>query len=395
LYDFKIDKLPQPYTIVFVANPFILKRMKPIGEDVSEDDLKKAIEAHRNNPDNYELDPIIRDPDLFYYSVDRALRSFENDEVLGNSEIWSRVRIITMFDKELSSKANEANKHALLEEFQGNLRIDGETPLNLIDPLPDMNKKVECLLFNNQDGTAKLSIENGDIDVIFGMSASPTHDRSTAHFSDYDENTGRVRSLAEKGAKFTCNPDPHKNKKDEAENLVVNVEENFPLNGDDSRERTFYHEYHVSEPGRVALNVIGAIQRTFIHEFAHAMSSMINGAITDEYADVFDLESPSFRVTAVNTKPPFYVNRIERKKLKTNGKFIGVHKVFADYNCVVFHSDLEHPSAEENWLGYFPQPYGTDVACIMDRFTDFYHFDNVLSCFMYDRLVAKLNRPKK
>lgn len=384
LYNFKIGEPQQPYTILFVANPYIQKR-----------------KTKKDDPDRFELDPIIDDPELFYHSIDRALRSFETNEVLGNPDIWSRVRVISIFDSKL--KTRSANEVALLEEFQGNLEVDGTTPLNLIDPLPDMNDKVEKMLAANQGSEVHniLSIENGDIDVIFGMSASLTHDRSTAHFSDYEEkkDVQQPSDTPAKGdADFTFHPDPFGRKAGD-----INVHEKFRTGNGEIKEGEFRHEQHVKQPGRVALNVIGAIQRTFIHEFAHAMSSMINGAITDEYADVFALEESSdkngdpetpIEPIELNENPPFYVNRLERK-IPPPDKLLPVHKVFADYNRVVFHSDLEHPSAKENWRGYFPDRDETGVSCIMDRFTGYYHFDELISNFMYDRLAVKVQREKK
>ena len=114
----------------------------------------------------------------------------------------------------------------------------------------------------------------------------------------------------------------------------------------------------------------------------------MNGAITDEYADVLELKNTE------DIEKPFYVNRLERTK-QPNGKFDPVLKKFAKYNEAVFHSDLDHPTAKENWLGYFPQPDDPHSSCIMDRFTNNYRFDEMIGNFMYDRLVAKLNRPKK
>ena len=43
------------------------------------------------------------------------------------------------------------------------------------------------------------------------------------------------------------------------------------------------HDYYTNHPGRVALNVLEASSKTYVHEFAHAMSSNIHGAIVDEY----------------------------------------------------------------------------------------------------------------
>lgn len=428
LYDFELDEPPeQPYTILFVANSFVLERLELDG--LSEQEAEGELRDHRNNPASYKLDPIINDRDLFYFSVDRALRSFERNEVLGRPEIWSRVRVVTLFDPTLcrfendNSEPQENNpkiRNTLVGEFQGRLTIDGQSPLNLLDPLPEMNTRVEYMLdeyqTEQQPPDKRLSICNGDIDVVYALSAWPTHDRSTAHFSDYHEeangsiaeeenNIAEEATTAQKaleGEEFTFDPDPHQIKEGSiVEQLPpASIEQNQKnqtvANEKAAENGKFYHEWHVEEPGRVALNVIGATDRTFIHEFAHAMSHLENGAITDEYADLFELESPTNKMGEEdqNPEPPFYVNRIERKK-QPDGKFVTVHKVFSEYNCAIFHSDLRHPSAKENWLGYFPETHGSADSCIMDRLTNRNRFDKVISSFMYDRLVAKLNRHQK
>lgn len=390
LYDFDLDEAPtSPYTILFAANPYI----RPKG--VEEDEHNK-----------FKPDLIMKLPDLFYHSVDRALRSLESDEVVGNPEIWSRIRVVTIFDDEKDRAKNGTNlpENALLEEYQlgGELIIDGKAPDNLIDPMQKMTDRISEMLRKLPDIYLESNGENkkgkksafglNHIDVIFGMSAYLSHDRCTAHYTDFDENEGRTRGKHINGKDFTYNPDPHGEKYFEGNGHSVNIENTFANNGGTDPDTPFKHEYFAKTPGRIALNVFGANQKTFIHEFAHAMSSAINGAITDEYADVFQLRtarSPG----GTNEYAPFYVNRIERKK-KDNGEFVPVHKVFAKLNNVVFHSDLDHPSIRENWLGYFPERNSAGLSCVMDRYTGWYRFDQLISNFMYDRLVAKLNRKK-
>ena len=83
LYNFRpvASKNHQTFTIAFVANPRYLRK--------SGQPAKK--------------DPIIRNVYFFLRTVARALESFHNDPVLGRPEIWSRVRIITIFDKEIGT----------------------------------------------------------------------------------------------------------------------------------------------------------------------------------------------------------------------------------------------------------------------------------------------------
>jgi len=341
LYNFDIPHEPKhPYTILFVANPFIRKRTgTPL----------------------FEPDPIIDDLDLFLHSVNRALRGFEADTVLGCSEIWSRVRIVTVFDEKLKELKKETDREqwALIGEM-GDVNIGGEVVENILDPLPKMTENVERMLERYKE-KHPLNIGINDIDVIFGMSAWPTHDRSFAHFSDFHEEDGIV----------------------------------------------------VGQPGRVALSVIGANQRTFIHEFAHAMSSIKEdegGAITDEYADLFDLAEPKKGVIDIQRnnllRPDFYLNRRERRNPAFPGELVPIPTGFTFKTVrikskdvdkdvdVVFRSDLSHPSEQENWIGYFPDRPNPDVGCIMDRYQNYYRFDSLIGNFMYDRLIAKINTPR-
>ena len=86
---------------------------------------------------------------------------------------------------------------------------------------------------------------------------------------------------------------------------------------------------------------------------------------------------------------PFYINRINRNK---NKKIVPVHRIFAKYNGNIYYSDRDHPSAREDWLGYFPERKNSFTACIMDRNYGAYRYDDLISNFMYDRLMAKINR---
>jgi hypothetical protein len=360
LYKYRLQNVPKkPYTIAFVANPKILKRG-----------------GSATNQNDYVTDPIIHDLDLFLRSVDRALFSFEMDEVLGRPEIWSRVRVVTIFDEDLANASGV--DFGLLQEFQDNLVINNRVVENLIDPMPRMAEKFRTMLANRLDMC--------DVDVIFAMTASPTHDRSTAHYSDYLENGDVVTCNISTGRALNYDPDPFSHKAGEI------IPTPCP-----STDPACQHDHHSTHPGRVALNVIGARDKTFIHEFAHAMSSAIHGAIVDEYADLFVLippeppSDPPPPPPPQNPSPPFYVNRIERTR-PGGGQFIAVHKVFAKYNDTVFHSDLAHPSAEEEWLGYFPDRAHPGIGCTMDRTIGRYRFDELISNFMYDRLCAKLNR---
>jgi len=356
-YHYHLEAPPKiPYTIAFVANPQIHKRL---------------------GPPAFETDPIIQDLDLFLRAVDRALAGLEADDVLGRPEIWSRVRVITIFDDSLA-KVNDP-EIALVEEYQTTAVIDGQVIDNLVNPMPPGNFKKVIERHLSSINLKSLT----DIDVVFAMTASPTHDRSTAYYADWDENSETPKNQFAPGKEFKYEPDPDLGKGNDIQPPALDVPPFFRK-----------HDFRSECFGRVALNVVGVRQKTFIHEFAHAMSSASHGLICDEYADQFYVEHTCPDATPTpESEPKFYINRIERKKAEPpDGKVIPVHEIFAEYNGVLFHSDLAHPSAREDWIGYFPERHSPGIGCIMDRETGPYRFDKLISRFMYDRLVAKLNR---
>ncbi|GEM_PF-1494167 len=400
LYDYQLEAPPEcPYTIAFVANPFIRKRLNSAKENGAKDE--------------FVLDPIIRDRDLFLRYVDLALSAFDRNEVLGRPEIWSRVRIITIFDADLAKtdKKNlnqKGQEWGLLEEFQQFAQQDGTELNNLLDcskaMLGDKENpgNFDRMLEKYQEKSNK-KIARQDIDIIFALSAHPTHDRSMAHFTDwvyYDEDP-KTPSRGENWS-FTYDLDPYDNKITPAP-LPATIKQGATaakksrepeIKKPQQLEKKTKHDQFTDFPGRVAVNVLSARQRTFVHEFGHAMSSAVHGAIVDEYFDEFFVENPNFKnVKVAGGNIPFYVNRIERVK-KAKGCFVPVHHAFAEYNNTVFHSDLAHPSAEEDWLGYFPERHNPDVGCTMDRTYGRYRFDKLIACFMYDRIVSKLNRSR-
>ena len=354
LYNYKLKSEPEhPYTIVFAANPCIWNEEK-----------KK-----------YEKDPIIDNLDLFLSSVDRALFSFEQDEVLGRPEIWSRVRIVTFFDGDLAdvdlTKKSNAERLALVEPFKNIPEIDGKVAENLLAPGNQMWENYKDMLENINMSEVDRNLMQKTVketDVIYALSASHEYIRSTANYSDW--------------------------KSEGASNIIDNRPgREFEFESDTSSIKKAKHDEYAFLPGRVALNVLGATIKTYIHEFGHAMSSAINGAIVDEYFDTFKFVEPeqTEHNNSNNGNKPFYVNRIERPNT-VDGEIHPVPMIFAKYDQTIFYSDLNHPSAEEEWLGYFPARITPYATCTMDRTYGNYRFDRLLSRFIYDRLITKINR---
>ncbi len=370
---------PHPYTIVFVANPYIRKRIDS------------------DNTDEYEVDPIIRNRDLFLRAVDRALFNLELDPVIGRPEIWSRIRVVTIFNKALAREAEDSV--AMVEEFQEELEDDRGRSIdnNLLDPMASMHANFGTILRLSR-GREPHVLEEDDVDVIFAFTGSRTHDRSASHPSDWTEalDASGLRNLAgeREGVPFTFDVDPADNKPPmPGETIYPTL---HPHNDADPAHvfRTV-HDFCALHAGRIALNVVGARDKTFAHEFAHAMSSAMHGAITDEYVDYFVLANTN-STTPIDQTPIFFVNRIDRNFSRMiSAQPLPVPKIFADYNLTRYDADLDHPSAEEGWAGYFPDKFADTIPCTMDRDYGGHRFDELLSAFIYDRMMAKVTRPQK
>lgn len=374
LYDYQLENPPKhPYTIAFIANPILARNLN----------ANNNGNLDQNGDVEFQPDPIMKDQTLFLRTVDRALHSFETNEVLGQPEIWSRVRIITVFEPEL--RDSQSQDHWLVDG--GDLtRIDEQIVTNLLQPQEGMVARskqimVDALKKSNLpiNSTPEEFIQ--EVDVIYALSASPSYTRSTAQFTDYPDYKNESLLKSGKGEDFTFDLEPR---------LFDKPKVKVPK---ESKKEKKVHEYYATYPGRIALNVLSATQKTFVHEFAHAMSSAINGAIADEYADEFELIRAEKDLEAT-TKQPFYVNRIERNH-DNNGGFVPVPQSFVKYNHIPFYSDLEHPSAEENWYGYFPARPSANLPCTMDSSVGPHRFDKLIKSFMYDRLTTKINRPAK
>jgi hypothetical protein len=364
LYPYELKEPPRdPYTIAFVANPKIWRRT---GADSSDD-------------------PIINDLHLFLRTVNNALESFERDEVLGKHEIWSRVRIVTVFDNAPTAPngvARSANDLCFLQDFLPDIDPQAGVAENLIYPRAEMPANLTKLLKENIQDFAGSYLDH--IDVIFGFTASPTQIRHTAYYADFDERKPKQSPNPNKGMVFQYDKDPYDQKSG-------NIHPFKQQRGKLPSPFACIHDDYSVIPGRVAINALSARRHTFIHEFAHAMSSVVNGCIADEYYDRSFLRTPGGGIFV-----PFYVNRIERVESwldRQPGQFVPTHSVFAKYNEVIFLSDLAHPSAEAAWLSYFPEPYSRAEHCTMDRTAEPFRFDKLISRFIYDRLFSKLNRP--
>ena len=158
---------------------------------------------------------LIDDLNLFIKSVDRALYCFERDEVLGHPKVWSRVRIMTIFDAGIMALNNNLsiqgiNEFGWAEGYQNPVTIDGLEVNNLLTTIDEIDgKPLDDILENTwnnyiANGDIPASIPFEDIDVFYFLSASPEYDRSTAKFSSISE----ADCISLDGPRFTFKVDP-------------------------------------------------------------------------------------------------------------------------------------------------------------------------------------------
>ena len=379
LYDFEPDhNPPHPFTIAIVANPIFRERVG--------DSFQEAI------------DPIIEDRDLFLRSAERVLQSLSSNAVVGAPEIWSKIRIVTVSHKQVAGESWEdigmaQSFEAGLHEISGYAgdtapTIDGATVEDLIDPAADARDRYLYMLKAAEGdfpppanaGSDALDPDQlcRETDMLIILSAVPKYIRATAQFGNwYEDVNDRPASPDMKGEEFEL----------DIANLPAKCED--PV-----------HAFYFHNPGRMAVNVLEAGFRTYIHEFGHAISDVDNGVVVDEYYD-------RFSVAGVPDRPGqnerwFAVNRDERRTDRASGRILQpIRREFSEYRLKLkeqkepktrFVSDTDHPSSQENWLGFFPGRDDVNANCIMDRTGARNRFDALLSKFIYDRLWVKANR---
>lgn len=398
LYDFNLNQSPDhPFTILFVANPYFCRHMNNFvpnaGNAVADQQqFNDELAQFRNNDANYIPDPILQDRDLFYSMVDQALLSLESDDVVGQKNIWSRVRVITAFADNVQN--HSAHELALVEASQdaytiGNDEIENlSVPLILLQTTQDQQDQQDTYRNYYNRIIAGSGIPYNEIDVIYALTAVPEYDRSSAAFSDGGLTAAEIDQYQSTSSN-NANTTTTSSNSGEISGIEYSLDQGFgQMESNENQtaenvEDRYVHEYYSRLNGKIALNIIGSRKKSFIHEFAHAMSSWKNGPIVDEYYDQ--------RLILGGPEPvPNAINR----RLRTRGAY-GVNPVpthFRSMNRTEYLSDLDHPSAREDWDGFFPERVSPQYGCTMDMTIGRYRFDKLLSRFISDRIMAKMQR---
>lgn len=302
--------------------------------------IKRADGAH------FDDDPIVNDSDLFYKVVTRCLRSFVNNELLRLPEIFPRLKLITVFD---TSRRNHEDSNALCEELS--------PPLDILAARSDVDKIVSFLTNTKTIKNNNIKIEYADI--IYVISASEKLTRSTARFTE------------------------------DAVNQNGNDGEIFKFTFTNKLEKKL-HAYNCKTPGVVALSAWDDRLKTPVHEFAHAMSSLENGCIVDEYVDKYDEQTEDAMSYIINRKNRIAQNNVDPYKFPIPDVFTKYQ--FGTEDPVVYFSDRYRTDKEYDWTSYVPERINVGESCIMDIAYYGYKYDKLIFDFMYDRLLVKLNR---
>jgi hypothetical protein len=289
---------PDPLTIVIVANPAL---EVPIGSGT------------------FIVDPIVNQQAAFdataAYTVDCLFGDLPGqvEKLLGHPDIRDEVRVVSLF----ATGLNDEDASSLVAED---------------DPLQSSQiiaRRTQLRPFLNRFGL--------DADIAFALSASPTHNVSTAFATSDDDARGGVP---------------------------------FVVNG-----VTLYHRFFARIPGAVALHVEER-DLTPLHELQHALGSYTNGQILDLY------EPRGSGINKRQGRPipavfSTYDGSPHATDLVRDGLGYGA-------NWRSYHCELHAPGFPAVMDDYFraPKPPGP-LACENDTIT---------RQFLLDRLRAKITR---
>jgi hypothetical protein len=294
---------PTPYTVCIIANP--------------------ALEAPWRSG-QFVPDPIAKNPAAFSAAVRYILDALfgmlpgQMEPALSDAAIGPHVRVLSIFDPGLP--ATDANA------------LVGQDPVSTIA----VPRRQQCAAFALRHVALA--------DVVYAVTASPSHQRASAFFtSDDDTREGEA----------------------------------FDLDG-----RQLHHRYYPAIPGTIALPVTST-SLTALHEFQHAASSYTNGSIGDLYID----NGPVLR----RVPPPLLVNAKAGRPIPggfatycgsaygsdPDRDHIGYPASWTSYHCAL-HDPARPAVMDDYWQTTAP------IACLNDRIT---------RAFLRDRILAKVGRP--
>ncbi len=333
-----------PYTIVFVANPWMLKH------EFNDDGSVRRSERKK--------DPIINDKSgaLFYRIVVRSIQSFLENELLSLPEIFPKIRFVTIFGAHGDGRLDLVNKqdaNALCENIPG--AVEALSPIGPYTLEGEYNNVVKNYVDKALNGEEWY--KDKLCDIIFVVSADEEQYGAAAFFTRELENGA--------GERYQFN----------FQNSTVHT------------TRTHVRKPEQNGSGLVAISAWDDRLKTVVHEFAHAMSSEKNGAIIDEYVDEYHAETEA-------DIGKYMINR--KIRINADNRVPDIFGCYGVGNPIVlntYNSDRFRNDKESDWKSYVAERPDINSSCIMDySYTD-YRFDKLIFDFMYDRLLTKINRP--
>lgn len=323
------------YTILIVANPFVQTSAKLIPVE------REAIRR----------DPILNEPELFQFKVACILASLAHNKTV--APFFDKMRFIALFDPKLAEieEKDEALKLRLMKARALCLE-------NQIDLLVEPAQRI----FNENDGHEDRLLEFlkpynlGRVDVVFAVTGSETHTRSSSRFSIEDK------------------PDHSAGDFTYYDAMARSV-----LPG--------YYAAPLEVPGMVAYSAWDLRLKTPVHEFAHAMSSNMSGLIDDEYHDGALQRQSS--VIVLNKRHGWDLDKNKDGMLNPSE----LPEVFAEIregNEVYRFGTDKLRVMPEGWTSFVPQRPHYQMPCTMDESGEIHEFDMLLQHFITRRLHAKV-----
>lgn len=328
------------YTVVILANTF--------------------LEAERGSP-KFREDEILDEPKLFKAKVECIIDSLRQSEIL--RKFISDMRFVAIIDPQKAKTNDRDEQRARALCLENSIDV-------IIEPRQRIYKRKEDGTYELQEERLKKYLELypslGRVDIVYAVTASRTHTRSSAYYTIEEETT------ASEDFQF----------------ILYNKDGSLrdPLLGRYAPPR------NVPEfvPGLIAYSAWDNRRKTPLHEFAHAMSSTTNGLIYDEYNDEVPFNTDSLMV--INKRRATAVMDDDGNDFIEPSELPELFAKFYEAGQPE-RNDFSTDRLRQkpfDWSSFVPDKDRPDEPCTMDRSGDFHRFDMLIEYFMEQRLKAKI-----
>jgi hypothetical protein len=330
-----------PYTVVILSNPFI-----------------EASSNSSSEQAEFKIDPIVGYSEIFKAKVNLILSSLANNHVV--QYFMPKIRFVAIFDPAMAELDGFDQKPILTDEELKEMSPDeqrwhemGARALCREYPTGGVIEPVQSRINRYLQ---RRYPDLGRVDIVFAVTASETHIRSSARFT-VDDETGVADGFV-----FRANPDAPQ------------------LKG--------YYKPRAEIPGMIAYSAWDERLKTPIHEFAHAMSSTKNGLIDDEYYD--DLFYDTSKTIVINKRHATEEMDVNKDKIFQPSELPLVFSQYIENGRIHEFLTDKLRYASSFWRSFVPQRSNARIPCTMDRSDEFHQFDVLIHYFMSRRLQAKV-----